>query len=105
MIAVTYVPLFVTILFRGMPGIWKSRHRLILCWLVFMQALYPRRKTLAELARWTPASLTAWRFPPAVEAPALDWALAGAGGGPSNLYTLMVCFFKNAAQIPWPAGY
>ena len=35
MVAVTYLPLFVTILFRGLPGIWKSRHRLILCWLVF----------------------------------------------------------------------
>jgi hypothetical protein len=62
MVTVTYLPLFVTILFRGMPGIWKSRHRLILCWLVFMQALYPGRKTLEELARWTPASITAWRF-------------------------------------------
>jgi len=62
MIAITYVPLFVTILFRGMPGIWKSRHRLILCWLVFLQALYPGRKTLAELARWTPGSITAWRL-------------------------------------------
>jgi hypothetical protein len=30
MITVTYLPLFVTVLFRGMPGIWKSRHRLIL---------------------------------------------------------------------------
>ncbi len=45
-----------------MPGIWKSRHRLILCWLVFMQALYPGRKTLEELARWTPAQVTVWRF-------------------------------------------
>jgi hypothetical protein len=62
MVAVTYLPLFVTILFRGMPGIWKSRHRLILCWLIFMQALYPGRKTLAELARWTPAQITVWRF-------------------------------------------
>src|SRR2546430_3077455 len=62
MVAVTYLPLFVTILFRGMPGIWKSRHRLILCWLVFMQALYPGRKTLEELSRWTPAAITAWRF-------------------------------------------
>jgi Transposase DDE domain len=62
MITVTYLPLFVTILFRGMPGIWKSRHRLILCWLVFMQALYPGRKTLEELARWTPAQITVWRF-------------------------------------------
>ncbi len=62
MITVTYLPLFVTILFRGMPGIWKSRHRLILCWLVFMQALYPGQKTLEELARWTPAQVTVWRF-------------------------------------------
>ena len=62
MIAITYVPFFVTLLFRGMPGIWKSRHRLLLCWLVFMQALYPGRKTLEELARWTPGSITAWRW-------------------------------------------
>jgi hypothetical protein len=62
MITVTYLPLFVTILFRGMPGIWKSRHRLILCWLVFMPALYPGQKTLEELARWTPAQVTVWRF-------------------------------------------
>ena len=62
MVAVTYLPLFVTVLFRGMPGMWKSRHRLLLCWLVFMQALYPGRKTLAELARWTPAQVTVWRF-------------------------------------------
>ena len=62
MITVTYLPLFVTILFRGMPGVWKSRHRLMLCWLIFMQALFPGRKTLEELARWTPASITVWRF-------------------------------------------
>ena len=62
MIAITYVPFFVTLLFRGMPGIWKSRHRLLLCWLVFMPALYPGRKTLEELARWTPGSITAWRW-------------------------------------------
>jgi Transposase DDE domain len=62
MLTITYVPLFVTVLFRGMPGMWKSRHRLLLCWLVFLQALYPGRKTLAELARWTPAQVTVWRF-------------------------------------------
>jgi hypothetical protein len=62
MVTVTYLPLFVTMLFRGMPGIWKGRHRLILCWLVFMQALFPGHKTLEELARWTPAQVTAWRF-------------------------------------------
>jgi len=62
MVTVTYLPLFVTILFRGMPGMWKSRHRLVLCWLVVLQALFPGRKTLAELARWSPASITVWRL-------------------------------------------
>src|SRR5207247_2289741 len=62
MVTVTYVPLFVTMLFRGMPGLWKGRHRLMLCWLVFMQALFPGHKTLEALARWTPAQVTAWRF-------------------------------------------
>jgi hypothetical protein len=62
MLTITYVPLFVTVLWRGMPGMWKSRHRLILCWLVFMQGLSPGRKTLAELARWTPAQVTVWRL-------------------------------------------
>ena len=62
MVTVTYLPLFITLLFRGMPGIWKGRHRLVLCWLVLLQALFPGRKTLEELARWTPASITVWRF-------------------------------------------
>ena len=62
MIAVTYLPLFVTILFRGMPGVWQHRPRLVLCWLLVMQALFPGRKTLEELARWTPAQVTVWRF-------------------------------------------
>jgi hypothetical protein len=62
MVTVTYLPLFVTILFRGMPGMRQSRHRLMLCWLIVMQALFPGRKTLAELARWTPSQMTAWRF-------------------------------------------
>src|SRR5256712_4549533 len=62
MVTVTYLPLFVTSLFRGMPGIGKGRPRLMLCWLVFMQALYPGHKTLEELARGTPAQVTAWRF-------------------------------------------
>jgi hypothetical protein len=45
MITVPYLPLFVTLLFRWMPGIWKGRHRLILCWLVCVQALFPGRGT------------------------------------------------------------
>jgi hypothetical protein len=45
-----------------MPGVWKSHHRAMLCWIVFMQAVNPGRNTLAEFARWTPASITAWRL-------------------------------------------
>jgi Transposase DDE domain len=62
MMAFTYLPGFVTMVFRGMPTVWRGRHRLLLCWLVFMQAVPPGRKTLEEMARWTPAAITAWRF-------------------------------------------
>jgi hypothetical protein len=62
MIACTYLPGFVTMIFHGMPTVWRGRHRLIFCWLVFMQAVHPGRHTLAEMARWTPAAITAWRF-------------------------------------------
>jgi hypothetical protein len=27
-----------------------------------MQAIHPGRKTLQDMARWTPSSITAWRF-------------------------------------------
>jgi hypothetical protein len=60
--AFTYLPGFVTVVLRGMPTVWRGRHRLLLCWLVFMQAVHPGRKTLEEMARWTPATITAWRF-------------------------------------------
>jgi Transposase DDE domain len=62
MMAFTYLPGFVTLVFRGMPTVWRGRHRLLLCWLVFMQAVHPGRKTLEEMARWTPATITAWRL-------------------------------------------
>ena len=61
LIAFTYLPGFVTMVFRGMPTVWRGRHRLIFCWLIFMQAVSPGRKTLEEMARWTPATITAWR--------------------------------------------
>src|SRR5256714_6111379 len=62
MMAFPYLPAFVTVVFRGMPTVWRGRHRLLLCWLIFMQAVHPGRKTLEEMARWTPASITAGRF-------------------------------------------
>ena len=62
LIAFTSLPGFVTMVFRGMPTVWRGRHRLICCWFIFMQAVHPGRKTLEEMARWTPATITAWRF-------------------------------------------
>jgi Transposase DDE domain len=62
LIAFTYLPGFVTLVFRGMPTVWRGRHRLIFCWFIFMQAVSPGRKTLEEMARWTPVTITAWRF-------------------------------------------
>ena len=43
MIAFTYLPGFVTLVLRGMPNVWRGRHRLLLCWLIFMQAVSPGR--------------------------------------------------------------
>ena len=62
MILFTYLPAFVTAHFQGMPGVWKSHHRLTLCWLIFMQAVHPGRKTLQDMTRWTPGSIPAWRW-------------------------------------------
>lgn len=62
MIILTYLPAFITLVFRGMPGVWKSQHRLLLCWLIVLQALYPGRKTLEGLAHWSPQGITAWRL-------------------------------------------
>lgn len=62
MIVMTFLPAFITLVFREMPGVWKSQHRLMLCWVIVRQALYPGRKTLEELSRWRPASITSWRL-------------------------------------------
>lgn len=62
MLILTYLPAFITTVFRGMPGVWKYQHRLLLCWLIVMQAVYPGRKTLHELARWSPRQITEWRL-------------------------------------------
>src|SRR5215470_910510 len=62
LMACTYLPSFVTIVFRSMPTVWRGRHRLLLCWLIFMQAVHPGRNTLAAMARWTPTAITAWRL-------------------------------------------
>jgi len=46
MIAFTYLPGFVTMVVCGMPTVWRGRHRLIFCWLIFTHTISPGRKTL-----------------------------------------------------------
>ena len=48
LIAFTYLPGFVTMVFRGMPTVWRGRHRLIFCWLIFMQAVSPGAQDLGR---------------------------------------------------------
>lgn len=62
MTKLTYLPVFVKVFFKGMPGVWKGRHLLFLHWLVFLQAVVPGRKTVKELSQWGPAHITEWRF-------------------------------------------
>ena len=71
-----------------MPGIWNGRHRHLLCWLVGMQALCPGQQTLEELARWPPASITAWRFRRLVQASSWRIPLLGTWGAEEALHTL-----------------
>ena len=62
LIAFTSLPGCVTRVWRGRPTGWRGRPRLLFCWLICMHAVSPGRKTLEEMARWTPATSTAWRL-------------------------------------------
>jgi hypothetical protein len=62
LIAFPYRPGFVTLVCRGMPTVWRGRHRRICCGLICRPAVSPGRKPLEERARWTPATSTAWRL-------------------------------------------
>lgn len=79
---------------RGMPGMWKGRHRLLWWWLVVMQAVCPGRTTLAALARWTPPQLTAWRLRRLLDA--LSW----------DVHVLVEWWFQEALNTlpPPPDG-
>jgi hypothetical protein len=90
LMAFTSLPGLVPLVLRGMPTVWRGRHRLILCWLIFMQAVSPGRKTLEEMARWTPATITAWRFGRLLKAP--YW----------NVH-LIISWLAQDLLMTWPA--
>ena len=56
------LPWFVIALFKGMPGTWKSRHKLVFCWMILMQTIVPGRKTIKEMSRWSPIHISEWHF-------------------------------------------
>jgi hypothetical protein len=53
-----------------------------------MQALFPGRKTLEDLARWTPGSSTVWRFRRVLKAAYWEVHVLGAWGVAEALQTL-----------------
>jgi hypothetical protein len=58
----TCLPPAIRILFNGMPGVWRHRHRLIFCWLIVMQIVTSGSRTLVGLSRSAPGFITEWRF-------------------------------------------
>jgi len=58
----TRLPPTVGILFKGMPGVWRHRHRLIFCWLIVMQMATSGSRTLTGLSQSAPGFITEWRF-------------------------------------------
>jgi len=58
----TCLPPAIRILFKGMPGVWRHRHQLVFCWLIVMQIVTSRARTLSGLSQSAPGFITEWRF-------------------------------------------
>jgi hypothetical protein len=58
----TYLPAFVRVLFKGMPGVFRHRHQLIFCWLIVMQMTLFGPRRLTRLSQAAPPWVTEWRF-------------------------------------------
>jgi len=61
-VQLSYLPLFVTVLLKGMPIAWKNRHKLVFCWVIMIQAIGPDLKTVKGLSRWSASYITEWRI-------------------------------------------
>jgi hypothetical protein len=89
-IPLSYLPVFVRVLFRGMPGVFRNRHHLIFCWLVLMQAVSPGPKTLAGICGFTSAYVTEWRLRRLLKAS--YWSIE-----------LLITWFAHEAMAAFPA--
>ncbi len=62
MLVLRSLPLSVGLLLRGLPRVFRYRHQLVFSWLLLMQIIAPGRKTLKQLARYTPLHIADWHF-------------------------------------------
>ena len=58
----TFIPAFVRVLFRGMPGVFRHGHQLVFCWLTMMQMILSGSRTFKGLSQPAPSWITEWRF-------------------------------------------
>jgi hypothetical protein len=61
-IGLTYLPDFVRVLFRGMPEVFRHRHRLVFCWLVLIQMIFSGPRTLKGISAVAPSHIAEWHF-------------------------------------------
>ena len=62
MFSLTHLPLFVSVFFKGLPGVFKHRHSLMLIWIILLQSILKGQRTLADMSRCAPSHVTEWRF-------------------------------------------
>ena len=58
----TFLPAFVRVLFRGMPGVFRHPHQSVFCWLAVMQMILSGPRTLTRLSQPAPSWITERRF-------------------------------------------
>jgi len=61
-IGLSYLPDFVRVLFKGMPGVFRHRHQLVFCWLVLTQMVLSGPRTLKGLSQAAPSHIAEWHF-------------------------------------------
>jgi hypothetical protein len=83
---ITFLPTFVSVLFRGMPGVFRHRHQVVFCWLVIMQMILSGQRTLTRLSQLAPSWITEWRFRRLLSA------------GYWSLHMLLWCFAEQAIK-------
>ena len=61
-VGLTHFPNFVRVFFKGMPEVFRHRHKLVFCWLVLMQMILSGSKTLKRFSRVARSHIAEWHF-------------------------------------------